>query len=111
MNRRERMPDRVVGRAFTVCGSTKRYVPVGNFEQTTGCCPMYIAWLVLDEARDCLRISIPDLYADELARRAEAVFATHEFWRAKYCGRNGREYLLVSMRHWLASVLVREEPA
>ena len=38
-------------------------------------------------------------------------FARHEFWRRKYRSARGREYLLMSMRHWLASVLAREKPA
>src|SRR4051794_819895 len=86
----------------------KRYVPVRNFERHTSHCPTYLAWQVLDEARDYLRAPIPERCADKLARRAEAVFAKHEFWQRKYRGAKGREWLLVSMRHWLASVLVRE---
>lgn len=89
----------------------KRYVPVRNFERQTGTCPTYIAWRVLDEARDYLRAPIPESYADRLARRAEAVFRKHDFWRKKYCGEKGREYLLMSMRHWLAATLARKAPA
>lgn len=86
----------------------KRHVPVRNFERQTSYCPTYIAWQVLDEARDFLRASIPERYAAKLARRAEAVFKKHEFWRRKYRGANGREWLLASMRHWLAAVLANE---
>jgi hypothetical protein len=89
----------------------KRYVPIRNFEQHTGTCPTYIAWQVLDEARDYLRAPIPERCADKLARRAEAVFTKHEFWQRKYRGRHGRDHLLVSMRHWLAAELAKEKPA
>jgi hypothetical protein len=30
----------------------KRYVPVGQFEQKTSDCPLYLAWRIVDEARD-----------------------------------------------------------
>ena len=89
----------------------KQFIAVGNFEQQTSHCPTYIAGLVLDEARDYFRTEIPDDYATELARSAELVFAKHLFWRRKFQDADGREYLLSSMRHWLASVLAKEKPA
>ena len=89
----------------------KQYVPVGNFERHTSLCPTYVAWRVLDEARDYFRKDISEDYATELARRAEAVFATHPFWQRKFQSEQGREHLLASMRHWLAGVLARENPA
>ncbi len=89
----------------------KRHIQVRNFERHTGTCPTYIAWQVLDEARDYLRAPIPERHAGELARRAEAVFKKHEFWRRKYRGAKGREWLLASMRHWLAATLAKEKPA
>lgn len=89
----------------------KRYVPVQNFERHTSHCPTYIAWLVLDEARDYFRTAIPESYADQLAHRAEAVFARNEVWQRQYQSARGRDYLLASMRHWLASVLAKENPA
>jgi len=70
----------------------KKYVPVGRFEQKTSYCPLYLAWLILDEARDYFRTSwVPspgsatlshqmgEGLADKLAHRAEAVFARHPF--------------------------------
>ncbi len=89
----------------------KCYVPVGDFERHTSYCPTYFAWHILDEARDYFRTSIPEDYAAELARRAETVFAKHPFWRRKYKSCYGRENVLMSMRHWLASILARERPA
>jgi hypothetical protein len=49
--------------------------------------------------------------ADKLAHRAEAVFAHHPFWQCKYQFARGREFILMSMRHWLAGVLAREHRA
>ena len=101
---------------------------------------MYIAWLVLDEARDYFRTNwVPspgsrnghfirpldtfspsdvekaDLMgeglADKLAHRAEMVFANHPFWQRKFQSADGREHLLSGMRHWLAGVLAKEQPA
>src|ERR1019366_5236079 len=33
----------------------KNYAPVTSFERQTSHCPLYVAWLVLDEARDYFR--------------------------------------------------------
>jgi hypothetical protein len=49
--------------------------------------------------------------ANKLAHRAEAVFAHQPFWQRKYQSARGREYILMSMRHWLAGVLAKERPA
>jgi hypothetical protein len=86
--------------------------------------PLYLAWRILDEARDYFRTSwVPspgsatlshqmgEGLADKLAHRAEAVFAHHPLWSRKYQSTRGREFILTSMRHWLAGVLARERPA
>jgi hypothetical protein len=118
----------------------KNYAPVTPFERQTSHCPLYVAWLVLDEARDYFRTNwVPspgsrkghlirpadtfspsdaekaDLLgeglADKLAQRAEMVFANHPFWQRKFQSAAGREHLLSGMRHWLAGVLAKEQPA
>ena len=68
----------------------KNYVAVGDFERATSYCPLYLAWRILDEARDYFRTSwIPspgsatlshqmgEGLANKLAHRAEAVVAKH----------------------------------
>ena len=57
----------------------KKYVPVGRFEQKTSYCPLYLAWRILDEARDYFRTPIPVAFADKLAHRAEVMFARYPF--------------------------------
>ena len=57
----------------------KIYEPVREFERATSYCPLYLAWRILDEARDYFRTPIPEAFADKLAHRAEAVFARHPF--------------------------------
>ena len=108
----------------------KIYAPVTDFERATSYCPLYLAWRILDEARDYFRSPIPEAFADKLAHRAEAVFAHQPFWARKASPRSGarkvaahagarqqfecrrqREFILMSMRHWLAGVLARERPA
>jgi hypothetical protein len=91
--------------------SVKRYVEVGDFECATGICPVYVAWGILDEVQGCLHLHFPDTYANVLAQRAERVFATQPFWRRKFCGARGRDYLQMTMRHWLAGQLAREQSA
>ena len=88
----------------------KIYEPVREFERATSYCPLYLAWRIVDEARDYFRTPIPEAFADKLAHRAEAVFARHLFWQRKYQSVRGREYILMSMRHWLAGVLAKENP-
>ena len=91
--------------------SGKIYEPVREFERQTSYCPLYLAWRIVDEARDYFRTPIPEAFADKLARRAEAVFAHHPSWARKFQSAHGREYILMSMRHWLAGVLAKERPA
>ena len=100
----------------------KIYEPVREFERQTSYCPLYLAWRIVDEARDYFRTEIPECYARKLAQRAEAVFAHHPSWARKatprgpagarqqfQCQRQ-REFILKFMRHWLAGVLARENP-
>jgi hypothetical protein len=111
----------------------KIYAPVTEFERATSYCPLYLAWRILDEARDYFRTSwVPspgsatlshlmgEGLADKLAHCAEAVFARHPFWARKATPRAGsrqfqsqrqREFILKFMRHWLAGVLAKENPA
>jgi hypothetical protein len=99
----------------------KIYEPVREFERQTSYCPLYLAWRIVDEAHDYFRTPIPEAFADKLAHRAEAVFAHQLFWARKASPRAGtrqqfeyrrqREFILMSMRHWLAGVLARERPA
>ena len=78
----------------------------------------------MDEARDYFRTNwVPspgsatrshqmgEGLADKLAHRAEAVFAHHPSWQRRFKSARGREFILTSMRHWLAGVLARERPA
>jgi hypothetical protein len=89
----------------------KIYAPVTEFERATRYCPLYLAWHIVDEARDYFRTPIPEAFADKLAHRAEAMFARHPFWSRKFQSQRGREAILTSMRHWLAGVLAKEQPA
>jgi hypothetical protein len=75
------------------------------------------------EACDYFCTPIPEAFADQLAHRAEAVFARHSFWARKFQSARGRDAILTSMRHWLAGslssvaahsegrMLARERPA
>jgi hypothetical protein len=89
----------------------KIYEPVREFERQTSYCPLYLAWRILDEARDYFRTPIPEAFADKLAHRAEAVFAHHPFMQRQFKSVSGRAAILMFMRHWLAGVLARERPA
>ena len=101
----------------------KIYEPVREFERATSYCPLYLAWRIVDEARDYFRTEIPEIYARKLARRAEAVFAKHPSWareatprgpagaRQQFQCQRQREFILKFMRHWLTGVLAKERPA
>jgi len=88
----------------------KHYEPVREFERQTSYCPLYLAWRIVDEARNYFRTPIPEAFADKLARRAEAVFAHQPFIQRKFKSASGRAEILMFMRHWLASVLAKENP-
>jgi hypothetical protein len=63
---------------------------------------------------DRSRLTIPEAFADKLAHRAEAVFARHPFWQRKFSASakaSARQAILMAMRHWLAGVLAKEQPA
>jgi hypothetical protein len=89
----------------------KIYASVTEFERATSYCPLYLAWRIVDEARDYFRTPIPEAFADKLAHRAEAVFAHHPSWQRRFKSARGREFILMSMRHWLAGVLAKERTA
>jgi hypothetical protein len=89
----------------------KNYAPVTPFERQTSHSPLYVAWVVLDEARDYFRTAISEDYATKFAHRAEMVFANHPSWQRRFQSAAGREHLLAVMRHWLAGVLAKEQPA
>jgi hypothetical protein len=80
---------RVEGRASSA-GQAKRYEPVREFERATSYCPLYLAWRIADEVSDYFRTPIPEVFADKLAHRAEAVFAKHALSSAKWRRGNGR---------------------
>jgi len=80
---------RVEGRESRA-GQPKRYAPVTEFERQTSYCPLYLAWRIVAEARDYFRIPIPEAFADQLARRAEAVFAKSALSSAKWRRGSGR---------------------
>jgi hypothetical protein len=88
----------------------KLYEPATEFERETSYCPLYLAWQILDEVQDYFRAPLPKDYADKLAQRAGAVFAKDPFWQRRFKAR-GRGAILISMRHWLAGVLSRENRA
>jgi hypothetical protein len=83
----------------------KIYAPVTDFELATSYCPLYLAWRILDEARDYFQTPIPEAFADKLAHRAETVFAHHPFMQRQFKSASGRAAILMFMRHWLAGSL------
>jgi hypothetical protein len=88
----------------------KQYPLVGPVEKVTGLCPLYLAFTVTDEVRQYCQADLPDGFSDQLAARAETVFAHNDFWRRKIKGRQGRNWLLACMRHWLSALLCRQRP-
>jgi hypothetical protein len=85
--------------------------PVTPFERQTGCCPLIMAALMLDQLKNYFWTELPEDMADKVAQKAEIVFAGNARWRKKFQGGRGREYLEMFMRHWLAGVLAKENPA
>ena len=46
-----------VERRGSSAGQPKYYEPVREFERQTSYCPLYLAWRIVDEARDYFRTS------------------------------------------------------
>jgi hypothetical protein len=68
---------------------------------------LYIAILVTDEVQHHFRVSLPDSFSDQLAERAERVFAHNPLWRRRIKRKHGLDWLQAFMRHWLASMLLK----
>jgi hypothetical protein len=83
--------------------------PVTRFEQQTGNCPLLMATVMLDQLKNYFWTDLPDDLADEVAAKAETVFAGNERWRKKFQGARGLEYLEMFMRHWFSSALFRRK--
>ena len=88
----------------------KQYPPVGPFEKATSYCPLYIADNIVVEVSRYFGVPLPDSLADELAARAERVFAHQPRWRKQARGQDGREWIRCFMRHWLSGLLHRHYP-
>jgi hypothetical protein len=89
----------------------EQYAPITKFERQTGCCPIFMATMTLDEASNYFRTEIPEEFADQLALRAERVFARNAKVRRILKTERSRDWLRTYMRHWLAGILCRERPA
>jgi hypothetical protein len=85
------------------------YPQVTRFERQTGCCPLILATIMLNQLKNYFWAELPEDLADEVAAKAEIVFAGNARWRQKFQGRHGREYLEMFMRHWLASALFKRK--
>lgn len=75
--------------------------------------PLAVARAVCDEAGAVLRCDIPAHWPRILARKAEIIRAHNpRFNRLLHKhGDQGREWLYCFMRHWLAAMLKRHQPA
>jgi len=85
-----------------------QYPPVGPFEKATGYCPLYIAINVTDEVENYFHVRLPDSFSDQLAEKAEKVFAHSEEARRRFKGRRGLDWLYAFMRHWLAALFWKQ---
>jgi len=83
--------------------------PVTEFERKTGSCPLILATLMLDQLKNYFWAELAEDLADELAQKAEIVFAGNPRWRKKFQGRRGHDWLEMFMRHWLAAELFKRK--
>ena len=85
------------------------YPLVTRFERRTGNCPLLLAVITLDQLKNHLRADLPEDLADEVAQRAESVFARNARWRKKFQGRRGNAPLAMFLRPWLAAALCKRQ--
>jgi hypothetical protein len=81
--------------------------PVTRFMRETSCCPLFMACITLDQLKNYLWTDLPDDLADEVAAKAEMVFAGNARWRRKFKGPRGREWLIAFMQHWMSAALFK----
>jgi len=80
---------------------------VTRFERETGCCPLIMACRTLDQLKNYFWTELPDDLAEEVAAKAEIVFAGNERMRRRFKGRRGREWLIAFMQHWMSAALFK----
>ena len=68
---------------------------------------------VWEEAHQLLGEELPQEWIDLLAEKAETIYAHSTRFRRRLRGANcsGRDWLWAFMRHWLADLVLKQEPA
>jgi len=86
--------------------------PPRRIETDTPLVPDAVAAAVLEEATVWLAESLPLAWRNELAERANAIYARNARFRRRIrgTGTTGREWLWAFTRHWLAGLLYEQRP-
>jgi hypothetical protein len=81
--------------------------PITRFECQTGCCLLTTATVILDQLENYFWTDLPDGLAEEVAQRAETVFAIEARQRGQFQGHYAREQITMFMRHWFSAALFK----
>ncbi len=75
--------------------------------------PEWVAECVVEEAGRFLKAELPGDFVERLAAKAYHLYPRHKHFHKvlNRPGSQGREYLMMFMRHWTAAWLRRERPA
>ena len=88
----------------------KRYAPLAILNDATTWCPLYIAWQVLDEARDYFRTEFRNVTRNNWPN-ARNGFCGESFLATAVSPGQWSGELLASMRALAGGVLAQEKPA
>lgn len=97
------------------CGAERlKRQPRGvRIDGDTSIIPRAVAEGVCEEVQVWLQAALPRRWVGELVGRANTVYAHNEQFRRRIrgAGEQGRDYLWMFMRHWLAALLYERRPA
>lgn len=82
--------------------------------EKTALLPSVVADTVLNEVEAFLNQDLPKEWSKRLEEKANTVWEHNRTWRRKMLrasGNSGRDMLYMFMRHWLAGIMQKEQPA
>jgi hypothetical protein len=71
--------------------------------------PNHHGHVILDQLKNHFWTELPDELADEVAQKAEIVFAGNKRMRRRFKGSCGRDWLSAFMQHWMSAALFKRD--
>lgn len=86
---------------------------MASIEEDTPIMPGIVAETIIEQVQAHVGEILPDNYAGDLAQRAEKIYSTNDTFKQaiRAPGNKGRDTIYAFMRHWLAGILHKDQPA